>query len=96
MKNVGVPDTPLSSALITSSLTRAGVLAAAQLVAKRSGSRPSSLGVAAEVARPQLALVGEQRVVHLPELALRGRRLRRLGGELRVGCTSLRGRWRHT
>ena len=31
------------------------------------------------------ALVGEHRVVHLPELALGGRRLRSLGGHLRVG-----------
>ena len=40
------------------------------------------LGVARHVDRAQVVLVGEQEVVHLPEGALRGRRLGRLGGVL--------------
>ena len=51
---------------------------------KRSVSRPSSRRTAPGRAA-QLVLVGEQQVVHLPERALGGRGLRRLGGELRVG-----------
>ena len=84
MKNVGVPATPLASALATSSAMRAAVLAAAQVLAEAVEVEPELLGVAAQVARPQLVLVREQQVVHRPELALRGGRLGRLGGHLRV------------
>ena len=84
MKKVGVPETPLSSALATSSLTRGRVLAAAQLVDEALRVEPELARVVGEVGGPQLALVGEQGVVHLPEAALGGGGLGGLGGELRV------------
>ena len=81
MKNVGVPETPLSSALATSSDTRARTRARA--APRGSGRRrdpaPPRTG---EVARRELVLVAEQQVVHLPELALGGGGLGRLGGHL--------------
>ena len=83
MKNVGVPETPLRSALATSSCTRGAWLAraagpeAVEVEAER-------LGVARQVVRLQLVLMVEQPVVHRPERALLARRLGRLGGDLRV------------
>ena len=79
-----MPATPLASALATSSATRGGVLAAAELVPEALDVEAELLRVAREVGRRQLVLVLEQLVVHLPEGALRGRGLGRLGRHLRV------------
>ena len=85
MKKVGVPETPLE-------VGRVDVLG--DRGPRRVRVRRSSLeavdveaellGVADEVAVAERVLVLEQQVVHLPERALLGRRLRRLGRQLRV------------
>ena len=49
MKKVGVPDTPLSSALATSSAHPRGMLAAAQLVQEAVDVEPELLGVAGQI-----------------------------------------------
>ena len=85
MKNVGVPDTPLASALRTSSAIARSVPAPAQVLREAIEVEAEVGGVPVEVARRQLVLVGEQPVVHLPEAALRARGLGRLGRDLRVG-----------
>ena len=82
MKNVGVPDTPLSSALPTSSLTRWAYYASAQLVPEAFDVEAEIGRVLAEVARRQLALMCEQHVVHLPELPLGRGGFGGFGGEL--------------
>ena len=84
MKNVGVPETPLRSALSTSSATRAAPACSRRSSVNRSTSSPSSLGVADQVVRTQRVLVVEQEVVHLPEGALVGGGLGGLRGELGV------------
>src|SRR5450755_2055275 len=58
------------------------VLAPAQFVGEAVGVEVELLGVAGEVPGRKLALVAEQSVVHLPELALGGGRLGCLGGQL--------------
>ena len=83
-KNVGVPVTPLWSAVSMSSADARGVDAAAQLVGEPVDVEAELAGVADEIRRHQRVLVLEQQVVHLPELALRRRRLGRLGRELGV------------
>ena len=84
MKNVGVPETPLRSAPSTSSATRPAVPRRRSSSRKRSTSRPSSSACRSRSPGAQRVLVVQQQVVHLPERALRGRRLGRLGGELGV------------
>ena len=84
MKNVGVPATPLASALATSSLTRSRWARWWMSSVKRWTSRPSSCAWLPELEAAQVVLVREQPVVHLPERALRRRRLRRLGRHLGV------------
>ncbi len=84
MKNVGVPETPLRSALSTSSATRPAPTCVAQVVGEAVDVEPELLGVARSGRRPQRVLVVEQQVVHLPERALRGRGLGGLGRELGV------------
>ena len=86
MKKLGVPATPLASALATSSATRPAYSWRTQILMEAVHIEAQLLGAAHEVARRELVLVAEQRVVHLPERALRAGRLGRLGGELRVGC----------
>ena len=76
--------TPLMSAESTSSSTRGAWTCRRKSSRKRSRSRLEALGVGNEVTEPQLALVFEQQVVHLPERPLGRRRLRRLGGSLGV------------
>ncbi len=85
MKNDGVPETPLASALATSSLTRAAWVRRRSSSVSRSPSRSELPRVAAQAAGRQLALVGEQDVVHLPERPLRAGGLGGLGGELGPG-----------
>ena len=83
MKNVGVPETPLRSAVSTSSAIR-GALAPPQIFAKALEIETELLGVAEQIltfSSPD----GRATVVHLPELPLRARRLGRLGGQLGVG-----------
>ena len=84
MKNVGVPDTPLSSALTTSRAMRGAYWRWWTSSAKRSMSRPELLCVAADVHGQQLVLMAEQGVVHVPEASLRARGLGRLGRHLRA------------
>ena len=57
----------------------------AQVVSEPVGVEAQLIGVSHEVAGPQLVLVLEQEVVHLPEPPLQVRGLRAFGGELRVG-----------
>ena len=71
MKNVGVPETPLASALATSSATRGVCCVMVKVVAEALEVEAELRGVAREVLRAERALVGEQRVVVLPEPALR-------------------------
>ena len=81
MKNVGVPETPLRSALSTSSAMRPAPAWVRRSSSKRSTSRPISRAQRDEVA----VLVGlglQQHVVHLPERVLLGRGLDGLGGQL--------------
>ena len=59
---------------------RAGALA--ESVGEPLDVEPELLGVANEILRLQLVLVGEEQVVHLPERALVGGGLARLGREL--------------
>ena len=85
MKNVGVPETPLRSALSTSSATRAAYSCVAQLVGEALDVEPELAARSpSRSERTQRVLVLEQQIVHLPERALRGGRLGRLGGDLRV------------
>ena len=84
MKNVGVPETPLASALRTSSATRAAWRRRRRSSEKRSRSRPSADAWRKRSAGRERVLVAEQPVVHLPERALGARGLGRLGGDLRV------------
>ena len=83
-KNVGVPETPLRSALSTSSATRAAPACSRRSVREPLDVEAELLGVADQVARAERVLVVEQEVVHLPERALVGGRFRGLRGELRV------------
>ena len=62
-----------------------GVFAPAQLVPEAVDVEAELGGVAREIARRQLALVSEQDVVHLPELALGRGGFGRFGRELRAG-----------
>ena len=55
---------------------------AAELFGEAVDVEPELAGVARSGREAQGVLVGEQEIVHLPERALRGRRLGRLGGEL--------------
>ena len=84
MKNVGVPDTPLMSADSTSSAIRAERLALADVLAELVDVEAERLGVGYQVLDHQPILVREQRIVHVPEAALGGGRLRRLGRDLRM------------
>ena len=84
MKKLGVPATPLASALATSSATRSACSRPPQLVPEALDVEAELLRVALEVAHRQLVLGREQPVVHRPERPLRARRLGRLGGHLRV------------
>ena len=84
MKKVGVPETPLRSALSTSSATRRVVACPRSVVLEPLDVEAQLLGVADEVARLEGVLVCEQEVVHLPEGALVVCGLGRLGGELRI------------
>ena len=84
MKKVGVPETPLSSALATSSLTRGAYSRRRSSSSRRSASSSSSCAYVARSPGRQRPLVAQQDVVHLPEAALRRRRLGGLGGQLRV------------
>ena len=85
MKNVGVPDTPLRSADSTSWAIRAACTCRVQVVVEAVDVEAELVGVAAAGRRRAGASWRrEQQVVHRPERALRGRRLGRLGGELRL------------
>ena len=90
-----MPETPLRSALSTSSATRAAP-ACSQVFGEALDVEPELLGVGDQVARAERVLVGEQEVVHLPEAPLVGRRLGRLRGQLASGWTSFSGRCRQT
>jgi hypothetical protein len=96
MKKVGVPATPLASALRTSSATRAAYSRRCELVAEALDVEAELAGVAVRDRGRKPALVGEQPVVHRPRTRPARRGLGRLGRRLRVGCTSLSGRWRQT
>jgi hypothetical protein len=85
MKNVGVPETPLRSALSTSSATRAAPASWRRSSVNRSTSRPQLLSVGDQVVRDECVLVGEQEIVHLPERALVGGGLGGFRGELGAG-----------
>ncbi len=82
MKKVGVPETPLRSALSTSSATRDGARVVAEGVREALHVEPELLGVADQVVGAERVLVRQQEVVELPERAQVARRLRGLGGEL--------------
>ena len=82
MKKVGVPETPLRSALSTSSATRAAPECSRSASSEALGIEAELLGIADEVARAKRVLVLEEQVVHLPERALIGGGLGGLGGEL--------------
>ena len=82
MKKVGVPETPLRSALSTSSATRAAPARWRESVGESLDVEAELPGVAHEILRLELVLVGEEQVVHLPERALVGGGLARLGREL--------------
>ena len=85
MKKLGVPATPLASALATSSATRSECSLRRSSSEKRSTSSPSASAWRFQVLDRQLLLVGEQLVVHAPEIPLGGGRLGRLGGQLSMG-----------
>ena len=82
MKNVGVPFTPLRTPLMKSSRTRPRARRALMSLIEARQVQPELLGEAVQVFVVQRPLVLVQQVVHLPELALGGGRLRRLGGAL--------------
>ena len=84
MKKVGVPETPEVSALETSSRDPLEVDPPPHLVFEPVGVEFELVGVAVHVVEVEFALVGHQRVVHLPEGALRRRRLARLRRQLGV------------
>ena len=79
-----MPETPLRSALSTSSATRAAPACSRSGVGEAVDVEAELLGVADQVVRAKRVLVLEQEVVHLPERALVGGRLGGLGGELGV------------
>ena len=83
MKNVGVPETPERSAESTSWAMRPAPARARRSSSKRSASSPSSRRNRGDRGSERV-LAFEQQVVHLPERALLGRGLRRLGCLLRV------------
>ena len=64
----------------------------AQVVPEPLDVEADLLGVADQVVQAERFLVVEQEVVHLPEGALRSRRLGSLRGELGMGWTSVSGR----
>jgi hypothetical protein len=68
--NVGVPETPLRSALSTSLGNLGGTGVLAQIVAEAIDVESQLLGVAHEILGTEGVLVGEEKVVHLPEGAL--------------------------
>ena len=84
MKKVGVPDTPLSSALATSSVTRSRYSPRRTPSISRSTVEAELARVVGDVGEPQRSLVAEEHVVHLPEAALGGCCLGGLGGQLSV------------
>ena len=90
-KRLGVPTTPLASALSTSSATRCACVRPAQVVPQAVGVAPEVLGVAAKIVGRELVLVAEQRVVNRPERALRGGCLRGRRGDLRGGVDVVEG-----
>ena len=84
MKKVGVPLTPLRTPLRKSARTWRGVHVRVELLLETaSTSRPSAVAYSTQVRVVERALVLEERVVHLPELALARGRFGRLGGVLR-------------
>ena len=95
-EKLGVPATPLRSALSTSATTRSLQVCSRSSRVKRSTSRPSWFAVTDQFFGRKLGLMVEQDVVHRPEGPLCRGGLGRFGGQLGPGCTSLRGRCRHT
>ena len=84
MKKVGVPETPLRSALSTSSATRSAPTWSRKYSVKRVDVEAELLGIADQIVRAERVLVAEQEVVHLPEGPLLGGGLGRFRGELRA------------
>ena len=84
MKIVGVPLTPLRTPSMKSRRTLGEIAMLVQIAGEASPVQPEVIGVGQQIGELQRVLVREQRVVHLPELALRARRLGGLGGQPRV------------
>ena len=91
-KKLGVPATPLTSALSTSAATCSLHRRAPRSSVNDFISRPSCAAYRIRSLGRSSVLVLEQQVVHRPEGSLRRGRLGCLGRQLRFGCTSLSGR----
>ena len=85
MKNVGVPETPLASALATSSRDARGVLVSAHLAPEALDVEPELARDAVDVTAARARPGGPRNASYISQkCSLRGGRLDRLGGELRA------------
>ena len=90
MKKLGVPATPLASALATSSATR-GRACAGRARPRTIGVEPELLGVVGRCRRRQLVLMVEKLVVHRPEVARAAAASVASAASCAFGWTSLSG-----
>ena len=84
MKKVGVPVAPTAAPSLASASTLSLNLPESSAALNFAMLRPELLGVLLERRPIERLLVGEQLVVHLPELALLVGGQRRLGGQVRL------------